>query len=92
MATAIVSKQLFTHWARSTDDGDLDLWLEKDGAVLEKVSLDVTELLDRSDLLDRLSPAARARLVWEAREVAKGNRTLSPAFPGYDATPVEHAA
>lgn len=77
----------FTCWGRSADDGTLDLWIQRDGRIVESVTLDVTELPQRPDLLARLSPKTRERMLWEAREVAKGNPSLNPHFPGYDARP-----
>jgi hypothetical protein len=74
----------FTRWHRAMDNGALALVTEgSDGRVLEWIELDVTELPARPELLCRLAPWPRARLLWEAREVAKGNPTLSSSFPGY---------
>lgn len=86
MATRNV--EMFTHWGRSADDGTLDMWIQRGSMIVESITLDVTELPQRPALLARMGPQARARMLWEAREVAKGNLTLNPEFPGYDPSPV----
>jgi len=79
-----MSAAMFTHWGRAANDGRLDLWVEgSDGRAVERVALDVTELPQRPDLLVRMPWKMKERMLWEAREVAKGNLTLSPQFPGY---------
>lgn len=88
MSAAVQAAQPFTHWSRSMDDGALSLWIEQEGRVIERVSIDVCELPSRPDLLARLGDRTRARMLWEAREVAKGNVSLDPAFTGFDASPV----
>ena len=70
----------FTHWRRSMVDAELNLLREKDGRVVERVSLDLRELPNRPDLLARLGPVIRERLLWEADEMAKGNPDLETAF------------
>ena len=86
MATESVNAPSFTHWGRGAD-ASLDLWVQGESDVVEEVALDVRDLLQRPDLLERLLAATRARLLWDAREVAKGNLLLDPAFPGYDSSP-----
>ena len=61
-------------------DAELNLLREKDGRVVERVSLDLRELPNRPDLLARLGPVIRERLLWEADEMAKGNPDLETAF------------
>ena len=61
-------------------DAALDLLREQDGRVVERASLDVRDLPNRPDLLARLGPVIRERLLWEADEMAKGNPDLETAF------------
>ena len=88
---ATVSKDQFTHWGRAVDDGTLDLWIQRGDKIVESISLNVTELPQRPDLFERLGPKIRARMLWEAREVAKGNMALDPCFPGYEGLVVDQA-
>jgi hypothetical protein len=78
------AREMFTNWGRGMDDGQLDLWVQREGKIVDSASLDVTELPNRLDLLDRMPPVMKLRMLWDAREVAKGNVSLSPSFPGYD--------
>ena len=56
----------FTAWHRSMDDGALRLVVAHDGRIVESVELDVSELSGPSELLSRLGPIARERLLAEA--------------------------
>lgn len=59
----------FTEWRRSMDGPELALvTIRENGSIAELIELDITELPDRHDLLVRLSPIARERLLAEAKE------------------------
>jgi hypothetical protein len=59
----------FTEWRRSIDGPELVLVTTREnGSIAEWVELDVQELPTRPDLLERLGPIARERLLAEARE------------------------
>jgi hypothetical protein len=62
----------FTRWHRSLDDGWLALVVESaSGRLVESVELDVRELPRRPELLARLGPNTRARLLADAAELAR---------------------
>lgn len=56
----------FTEWRRSMDDGSLVLTTSVEGRIVEVVEIDVSELPSRPDLLGRLGPVARMRLLDDA--------------------------
>ena len=58
--------RLFDRWALGIDDTNLRLWTQDGAAIVECIEVDVRELPDRTDLLARLGPKARARLLSEA--------------------------
>lgn len=59
----------FTEWRRSMDGPELALVTTRaNGSIAEWINLDIRELPDRPDLLGRLGPVARERLLAEARE------------------------
>lgn len=82
-----MASEMFTHWGREMDGPRLRLWIQHGDTLTERVTLDVTDLPSRADLLARVGPATRARMLWDAREVEKGNPSLDPSFPGYDLAP-----
>lgn len=65
MATQKVAETSFTRWHRSMDDGGLILVREAGGKVAEWIELDIADLPTRPDLLSRLGPHSRARLLAE---------------------------
>lgn len=59
----------FTEWRRSMDGPELALVTTREnGSIAEWIELDVRELPDRPDLLERLGPIARERLLADAKE------------------------
>lgn len=70
----------FTRWHSNygLDDksADLALVVDRAGQIEEWVDLDIRELPERSDLLERLGPVTRDRLVRDAHDARK---TLGPA-------------
>jgi len=87
-----VNTEHFTNWGRGMDVPTLDLSVQRDNRIVESIELDVRDLPDRPDLLERMPPKMRNRMLWEARETRKGNLTLNPVFPGYSAEPIGDGA
>ena len=79
---------LFTKWGRGVDAPDLQLWIQHGHRVIESVWLNIQDLPDRPELVSRMPLRMRNRMLWEAREVRKGNTQLSPDFPGYSSESV----
>ncbi|QEE24707.1 hypothetical protein CS053_09475 [Rhodanobacter glycinis] len=60
----------FTEWRRSMDGPELALvTIRTNGSIAEWITQDVRELPDRPELLERLGPVARERLLDDARTV-----------------------
>jgi hypothetical protein len=58
----------FTEWHRSMDGPELVLATTREnGSIAEWIELDVRKLPGRADLLERLGPVARERLLADAR-------------------------
>ncbi|PNS07826.1 hypothetical protein [Solilutibacter silvestris] len=87
-----MTMQMFTHWGRSMEGPELDLWVQVGQSVTERISLDIRELPAHPELIERMPETFRYRMLWEAREVGKGNFTLDPKFHGYDAREVGNAS
>lgn len=69
---------MFTHWGRSARDGRLDLWIERSsGNILEAVQLDIRELSQRTELLDRIPLRMKQRLLRESLAIRRGHLTVS---------------
>lgn len=71
----------FTLWRRSMDGPELQLFVVgEDGHNVEEITMDVRELPAHPELLARLGPQTRERLLHDAAECQRGNFTLNPEF------------
>ncbi len=68
MATQSPSPRPFTHWGLPAEGFTLELWVQDGRKITGQVNLDVRDLPMRPDLLSRLEPKTRARLVREAQD------------------------
>lgn len=76
----------FTLWRRSMDGPELQLFVTaEDGSIAEEITMDVRELPAHPELLARLGPKTRERLLHDAAECQRGNFTTDPEF---DSPPV----
>lgn len=64
-----MSTSMFTHWGRGANDPWLDLWIERGGKVVESVTVHLTTLPSRTDLLARMPDRMRSRMLAEAISV-----------------------
>lgn len=62
-----MTTQPFTRWQREIDGPALVLVTEQGGRISEWLELDIRDLHRRADLLARLGPVSRERLLAEAR-------------------------